>query len=348
MFCDENSYSEKWCLVKQQFQELGGIAENVELREGLNGRGLFPLDQACKVSLVCPYELLVSLDEIEIRRGELIFIESSDKSTKIRDFVEFYYSSFVWNDHIRRQAIAFAHSIINLPEELKIVLNNYKLVDLRIFSLLNDENEVLKRFLSQRQVIFKGKRFLAPVWDLVNHSSFALPFRFTSNGLETPPKAPSNKEIVHKYSSMRSPSSMWNKYDFAGDGIVAYGFPLEARLIDDSFIFTCVGEQIFYGKARQNVDHKDHQLFIKSLPVGCISESLPSSYLFSILQPMGLNMETSLLLMNQIQEFNLIERKKIIEYLVHNKLDTLSELSKAITYEIDLIQNSVNRQGLIS
>ena len=63
-------------------------------------------------------------------------------------------------------------------------------IDNHLINSCFDENSVLKRFIDERVVGFEGNSVLAPVWDLVNHSSFAQPFRVTPYGVETPPLDP--------------------------------------------------------------------------------------------------------------------------------------------------------------
>ena len=99
-----------------------------------------------------------------------------------------------------------------------------------------------ERFVSERSVNCKDKGVLAPVWEFVNHSSFASPLRITPLGMETPPIEPRSEEILIKYSGKNSPMSMWKKYGFACECIVAYSIPFSINIANQALDIRCSGQ----------------------------------------------------------------------------------------------------------
>ena len=85
--------------------------------------------------------------------------------------------------------------IVTLEEPIKKQLLDSCFVDESLLVCREDNDYLLKRFVSERSVKFEGLDVLAPIWEFVNHSSFAAPLRTTPYGVETPPIEPSSEEI---------------------------------------------------------------------------------------------------------------------------------------------------------
>ena len=78
-----------------QFIELGGIAENICLKEGELGRGIYPIDSSRSAKIMTPANLLINPDNIGIYGDEIYIKSTCSLSTKERRFVEAYYN-FAW------------------------------------------------------------------------------------------------------------------------------------------------------------------------------------------------------------------------------------------------------------
>ena len=55
-----------WKELLQKFRALGGIAENICLKDGENGRGIFPKDKDLKAKIFVPEKQLKTLQTLEI------------------------------------------------------------------------------------------------------------------------------------------------------------------------------------------------------------------------------------------------------------------------------------------
>ena len=164
---------------------------------------------------------------------------------------------------------------MSLEEPIKRQLLTSGFVDATLLTYCEDDDYLLKRFVSERVVSFEGQRVLAPIWEFVNHSSFAPPLRITPYGVETPPIEPSSDEILFKYSENNSPIGMWKKYGFACDCIVAYSIPFNVDVGDQGLAIRCAGQLGLGLKGKAVFTSDGNILSIKSLPVGCLSTSLP-------------------------------------------------------------------------
>lgn len=319
------------------FIELGGIAENICLREGGLGRGIFPLDSLKRAKIVTPKSLLIDRGDVCVSCDEIYIKDSGRFSSKEKNFVELNYN-YAWNGGNSCSA-EFLKYVSAIPEPVKSQLLGCGFIDSASLNSCVDENEVLKRFVDERVVIFEGKSVLASIWDLVNHSSFAPAIRIAPHGVETPPIEPGSGEILHKYSGKNSPIGMWRKYGFACDCIVAYSIPFNIDIGDQALAIRCTGQLGLGPKEKINCSIDGDILSIKSLPVGCLSTALPLENFKSILSSVGLSADVSNRLFPKIREANVKTRRDLIDSLKESGAGANAQLYKALMYEIELIEN---------
>ena len=209
-----------------------------------------------------------------------------------------------------------------------------------MLNLGDDEVHLLKRFIDERAVTFGGDSVIAPVWEFINHSSFSAPLRITPFGVEPPPIDSDSGEVLFKYSGKNSPMSMWRKYGFACRCIVAYSIPFAININHESRFIKCFGQQGLGPKENKNFALGSDSILIKSLPVGCLSRTLPFSHFNSILFAVGISVEVAKRLFPKVQEINIRARCDLLKILETRVLGSQTELYKALTYEIELIQSS--------
>ena len=322
------------------FVELGGTAENICLREGGLGRGVFPLDPLRRAKIFTPKNLLVHRGDVCISCNEIYVKDSGRHSSKEKNFIELNYN-YAWNGGGSSSSAEFLKYVSAIPEPVKSQLLDCGFIDRALLNSCVDESEVLKRFIDERVVGFEGNSVLASVWDLVNHSSFAPAIRISPYGVETPPIEPGSDEILHKYSGKNSPIGMWKKYGFACDCIFAYSIPFDIDVGDQALVIRCAGQLGFGPKETTNFSIDGDILSIKSLPVGCLSISLPRENFKSILSSVGLSADVANRLFSNIRELNIKARRDLIDSLQESGTGAKAQLHKALMYEIELIENSL-------
>ena len=322
-----------------RYIELGGIAENICLREGEHGRGIFPVDPFHYAKILTPKNLLISRDDLCISRDCIYVNSSSGYSWKEKEFIESNYN-YAWRDGGNDCAAEFLKYVSTIPESVKNQLLIFGFIDKKLLNSCPDEKGIFKRFIDERVVGFEGKAVLAAVWDFVNHSSFAQPLRVTPYGVETPLIEPSSDEILHKYSAGNSSISIWKKYGFACDCIVAYSIPFQINLDSKVLTIKCSGQHGLGPKEKQGLSLVGKVLSIKSLPVGCISIALPRENLKSILSSYGLSEDIANNLFARICEENLKARCSLIDSLAGPDSGSQAQLYKALLKEVELIKNS--------
>ena len=324
----------------EQFIELGGTAENICLRKGELGRGIFPLDSLRRAKIVAPKNLLIDRGDVCIIRDEIYIKDSSRFSSKEKNFIETNYN-YAWNGGGNDCSAEFLKYVSAMPESVKSQLLDCGFIDSASLNSCLDEKGVLKRFIDERVVRFEDKSVLAPIWDLVNHSSFAPSIRVSPYGVETPPIEPGLEEILHKYSEKNSPIGVWKKYGFACDCVFAYSIPFNINLGDQALAIRCAGQLGLGLKDKTSFSIDGDILSIKSLPVGCLSIGLPKENFKSILSSVGLSAAASNRLFPKIREANIKARRDLVDSLQEAGTGAKAQLYKALMYEIKLIENSL-------
>lgn len=321
------------------FRELGGVAENICIREGTLGRGIFPIEPSHSAKIITPKSLLIDRKHIGIRHNEIYIKDVSQLSAKEKLFIELNYN-YAWSGNGSIHSAEFLKYISMIPASAISQLLHCGFIDQTFADALPDEDSILQRFIDERVVSFQGNSVLASIWDLVNHSSFAAPLRITPYGVETPPIEPGSEEILFKYSGKNSPMRMWRKYGFACSCIVAYSIPFEININNQSLKIICPGQLGLEPKGNKCYFIKGDTLSIKSLPVGCLSIDLPFANFKSILCSVGLSVDAVRNLFPKVRESNIKARRDLLSNLQEPGLGPQAELYKALTYELELIENS--------
>lgn len=324
----------------ERFTALGGIAENICQREGEYGRGIFPVDSSRRVKIMAPKNLLVNAANLRLDGNKVLIKDGNSFTTEEVSFLEMYWNDYSWGNNGNSDSSSFLNFIVSLPEPIKKQLVDNGFIDASLLSFREDNDCLLKRFVSERVVSFQGQSVLAPVWEFVNHNSFAPPLRIALHGVETPPIEPSSEEILFKYSGKNSSMSMWRKYGFACDCIVVYSIPFDINIGNQALAIRCSGQLGLDPKEKTSFSIVGNVIYIKSLPVGCLSVGLPQENLKSILSSVGLSADVANRLFPKILEANIKARRDLIDSLQEPGSGAKAQLYKALMCEIKLIESS--------
>ena len=85
-----------WNFLLSEFRRLGGIADNVCLKEGEYGRGIFSVNPSLKARIFTPSKLLVKKDDIYLEDNKLRIKKDKEYNQEIRNFFNFYQDNFSW------------------------------------------------------------------------------------------------------------------------------------------------------------------------------------------------------------------------------------------------------------
>ena len=187
-----------WHSFLDEFRNFGGKAENVMQRKGAFGMGLFPIDPAKPVDLFTPDELLVPVDNLELRDGNLVLKDENGFPEGYGDWFRRYQANYSWGAEARENILAFEVGLKALPEEVQILLKRVGLYNAdNRFPGNEPEQELMQRFIQTRCINRKGKRVIMPMIELLNHSPSAKPYDMSGDGIAV--SGLQDGEVLAKY-----------------------------------------------------------------------------------------------------------------------------------------------------
>ncbi len=157
-----------------EFRALGGVAENVRMGEGRFGRGVFVVDPSKPAKLHCPENVLVPVEELERRDGQLVAKIDGTLGARERAFFDAVQRYFGWGagayDELRRVQTHWSQ----LPDAVVDAIRNMGAPeDLDIRFLPASLELCAQWYVRSRQVTYHDRIFMMPLIDLINHSSSA-------------------------------------------------------------------------------------------------------------------------------------------------------------------------------
>jgi len=158
-----------WEDMLAEFRALGGAADNICLREGAHGRGLFPVDPSRPVTVHIPDNLL--LDTADARFERVLFRVSSGSRLGAREkaFLENYENIFSWGGGGRAEMERLFEQGRALPDDLRRALKSeYHCGDW--FDDVTDDF-VAQKFIATRCIDRGGRKVLMPIVELANHGA---------------------------------------------------------------------------------------------------------------------------------------------------------------------------------
>jgi hypothetical protein len=158
----------QWEDMLDEFRALGGTANNIKLKRGRFGRGLFPIDNSLPVQLHVPDNLLVDRDHFELKDGHLCVRAEAQKNSNEKKFLDDYQRDYSWGvgRHIAEDFLRMTtEASANVQEFIKTFFN--------ADWLASEPNlqAIMNRFFASRTITYNNRHVIAPVLELVNHGT---------------------------------------------------------------------------------------------------------------------------------------------------------------------------------
>ncbi len=163
----ERAGDDLWEDMLEEFRSLGGTAENICLRDGRYGRGLFPKDPSKPYRISIPPPLLVPLKDVHFEGNRFGIVSSAPIGARERRFLENYQRDFAWG--VARNATENVLQMLHeAPAELRDLLRRPFGLDVWLAGA--SPEQVQERFLASRALTFKpGIDVVIPIVELANH-----------------------------------------------------------------------------------------------------------------------------------------------------------------------------------
>lgn len=214
-----------WDQMIEEFRALGGGAENVVMKTGQFGRGLFPADPAKPVSLYVPENLLLKVADVGYENGSMLLKNGAQVGAREKEFFEKYQANFGWGAGGREDCTAFIEALDALPGHVRDMLAK----DLGLAMLFRGDKKdrIEHRYLKSRMIGSKGRFVLMPVIELVNHGSQGTSFQY-KNGITVAGTFPD--EVLVHYFEATDPFTVFSTWGFAHEEAVAFSLIMNLPL----------------------------------------------------------------------------------------------------------------------
>lgn len=155
-----------WDDMLDEFRALGGTADNLCLKDGRFGRGLFPGDPAKPVRLHVPDALLVDVKYNSFEGDTFRLAPGAPVSARERAFLESYQRDFSWGAR-NGETERLLEMVARAPAELRALFGNPFGFDTWLAGPTPEAAR--ERHFAARQINYNGKVVVMPIIELANH-----------------------------------------------------------------------------------------------------------------------------------------------------------------------------------
>jgi hypothetical protein len=212
-----------WEEVLAEFRALGGTADNICLRNGAYGRGIFPIDPAKPIAIHVPENLLIDVADARFENGKFRVGRNSNAGFRETVFFENYENLFSWGGGGRTEIEMIFEQAQTLPLQMRQTLE----ADYHFGEWFDDPTEALiqRRFIDARCVHYRSRRILMPVVELLNHDPEGSHFEM-KNGIGL--RGVFSGEVFAKYSDT-DPYGVFTNWGFACEQPQAFSLALKNK-----------------------------------------------------------------------------------------------------------------------
>jgi hypothetical protein len=331
-----------WDEMIGEFRALGGAAENVCVRRGRFGRGLFPVDSEKPVSLFVPENLLLNVTDVMYDNGSMRLKPEAQVGLREKDFFERYQANFNWGAGGRDDCAAFIDAMDTLPSQVRGLLASD--FGLAAFFQGDKTNRIQQHFLKSRMIGSKGRFVLMPVMELVNYSSNGAIFKY-ENGIAVTGRFAD--EILIHYLDVADPFTVFSTWGFAHEEPFAFSLAMTMRLGNRRLIVQRqLLEKAPLGIARAPVvEADDKTVTLSHLMLGNARRPrLAKGVFYRILHNLGeSNAEEAF---DRIQHFNRMKFLQLLKALESHEGPVISTLRKMVIYQLQALSHCIGVRPL--
>lgn len=331
-----------WEQMIADFRALGGGADNVCVKSGKHGRGIFPIDPSKPVNLFVPENLLLKVGDVQYDNGSLRMKKESEAGAKEKEFFEKYQASFGWGAGGREDCASFVDALDSLPGEIRDMLAK----DFGLAALFRGDkvNRVEHRFLKSRMIGSKGRYVLMPVIELVNHGSKGAAFQY-KNGISV--SGTFNDEVLVHYFDATDPFTVFSTWGFAHPEAVAFSLVMNMPLSNKRLqINRALQEKGKLGEVRAPmVKITDKVITLSHLMLGSAKfPRLAKGVFYRIMS--DLKEPNAEEVFDRIQHFNRMKFLELLKALEPHKGEMIVTLRKMAIYHLEALSHCVGAREI--
>ena len=325
----------------EQFRQLGGTAQNIVLREGSYGRGVFPQDPGKPILIHIPESLLIPVSMLILQGTDLVVREDARIPENIRAFFASYQKHLSWGAGVFTHLLESERLWCQLPEPVKEKMIGILQADLgnNPFDISNS-TQLINRYYLTRAIgyassIFGQEGHVMPFIELINHSKDGGAYK-SHNGIAF--DGVYAGEVFANYNPMFDSMKLFTQYRFSAPATTAYSFPI--RLIcGDSFIQVLrntADHQFIDGKRYPNILIVDKGVQLSYLELGNCSN--PRACRSSFLRLMsGTPIQNPNEVFDQLEAHNRSCLISLLRVLQNHQGSMISELQSAVLNQMETL-----------
>ncbi|MFL6691143.1 MAG: hypothetical protein ACJ8IR_13315 [Alphaproteobacteria bacterium] len=160
-------FESSWNDMLDEFRAVGGTAENICLKEGAFGRGLFPADSAKPIKIHIPDSLLIDLNHAEFDENNVFHVSPTAQiGQREKVFLENYERDFSWGTG-RADTERLLQAMHSAPPALRQLLHTP--FEAERWLAEPTPKAVQFAFFGSRVIAYKGRNVIMPIVELANH-----------------------------------------------------------------------------------------------------------------------------------------------------------------------------------
>ena len=216
----DSEMQNRWDAMLAEFRSLGGIADNICIKEGQFGRGLFPIDPSKPADVYIPESLLIDVQHLRVAHGDIKVGPESPAGAGEKAFIERYEREFSWGVH-RRSTVDLMKEFQAASPELRALMRSP--LDLEAWLAEINPKSVAERFFGSRGISYGERAVVMPIIELANHGA-GTTYK-VSNGIRL--SGQFNGEILARYELISDSLQMFENWGFAPPEDAAFSLRLE-------------------------------------------------------------------------------------------------------------------------
>ena len=212
-----------WDELLAEFRALGGTADNICLRDGVHGRGLFPVDPSKPVAIRIPEDLLIDTTDATFVNGAFRVAPGSGAGSREKAFLESYENAYSWGGGGRSDMERLFAQAQALPQEIRHRLGS----EFHCGDWFGEATDAAMqaRFIESRCIRYKGRAVVMPIVELINHGP-GVPCS-TVDGVAL--SGSFQGEVLYKYSDF-DPQGMFSMWGFVAEQPQAFSIALGGKI----------------------------------------------------------------------------------------------------------------------